>query len=161
MDIPDFVRFAPVPVRDRHNGWTARRQRLFILRLACGDGPAEAARVVGCSRQSVYALRRRDDARAFAIAWDEAQAFARQARQAGRRLPSRDSDLDVVFVPRFYRGKLVGYVEREDLKSAMRTLSRLDRLSRVVSDSGGFDFDVLVEQAAASVEIDKSDNISL
>jgi hypothetical protein len=159
MALPAFLHFAPVPVRDRHDGWTRRRQRLFILRLACGDGPAEAARVVGCSRQSAYALRRRPDAKAFAAAWDAAQRFTQDARRAGRSLPSRESGIDVIFVPRFYRGKLVGYVQREDLRSAMRTLSRLDRLSHVALDDEGFDFDALVEQAAAGAEIDKADGI--
>jgi hypothetical protein len=161
MALPGFVHFAPVPVRGRHDGWTGRRQLLFILRLACGDGPAEAARVAGCSRQSAYALRRRADAQAFAAAWDQAQDFAQQARRAGRSLPASESAFEAIFVPRFYRGKLVGYVQREDLASAMRTLSRLDRLSHVVRDDGAFDFDALVDQAAASLEVDKADGISV
>lgn len=161
MALPGFIHFAPVPVRGRHNGWTPRRQQLFILRLACGDGPAEAARVAGCSRQSVYALRRRQDAQGFAAAWDAAQDFAQRARRAGRALPPSQDGIDTILVPRFYRGKLVGYVQREDLRSAMRTLSRLDRMSHVVRDSRGFDFDELVEQACASVEIDKADGISV
>ena len=150
MDLPAFLHFAPVPVRGRHNGWSARRQRLFILRLACGDGPAEAARVAGCSRQSAYALRRRRDAQAFAAAWDDAQEFAQQARRGGRSLPPSEDGIDTILVPRFYRGRLVGYVQREDVRSAMRTLTRLERLSHGVDDIGGFDFDELVEQAAAS-----------
>lgn len=161
MQLPAFLGFAPVPVRDRHDGWSPRRQRLFILRLACGDGPAEATRVVGCSRQSAYALRRRQDARGFPAAWDAAQDFARQARTAGRALPPSDSGIDTILVPRFYRGKLVGYVQREDLRSAMRTLSRLDRLSHVVNATEGFDFDALVEQACAGAEIVKDDGISV
>jgi hypothetical protein len=161
MTRPVFLRFAPVPVRGRHNGWTPRRQRLFILRLACGDGPAEAARVVGCSRQSVYALRRRPDARAFAAAWDQAQHFADEARRAGRQLPSSETGFDTILVPRFYRGRLVGYVQKEDVRSAMRTLARLDRLSHAVSDTEGLDFDALVEQACGGAEIDKVDEIRL
>jgi hypothetical protein len=159
--LPAFLLFAPVPLRVRRDGWTARRQRLFILRLACGDRPAEAARQVGCSRQAAYALRRRAGAESFAAAWEAAQDFADDARRAGRGVPPRHHDFETLFVPRFYRGKLVGYVQREDHQDELRRLSRLDRLSSAALRRQGFDFDRLVEEAVAAVEADKADGISV
>ena len=160
MALPAFLHFTPVPVRGRHDGWTRRRQRLFILRLACGDGPAEAARVVGCSRQSAYALRRRHDAKAFAAAWDAAQDFAHHARGPAASLPSRETASTPFSCRASTAASSSATSSERTLRSAMRTLSRLDRLSHVALDNEGFDFDALVEQAAAGAEIDKADGIS-
>lgn len=35
--------------------------------------------------------------------------------------------LETIWVPRYYRGRLVGFVVREDHDAAMRTLAALDR----------------------------------
>ncbi|HEX8584044.1 MAG TPA: helix-turn-helix domain-containing protein [Allosphingosinicella sp.] len=83
-DLPAFLRFAPVPLPVQHNGWTAPRQLRFVLELARGAGPAQAARLLGMTRQSAYNLRKRPGAESFVAAWDEAQTFAGQARAAGR-----------------------------------------------------------------------------
>jgi hypothetical protein len=158
VELPDFLQFDPVPVRARHDGWTPARQRLFVLRLACGDGAAEAARKVGRSRQTAYALRGRAGAQGFASAWDAAQAFAQQASIAGRSIPPREHAFETLFVPRFYRGKLVGYVQREDHRSALRQLAHLDRIAaRTWNDPSGeaafdMDFDDLVERAVAAAQ---------
>lgn len=60
--------FAPVPVKPRHDGWTPRRQRGFVLRLALAGCVAAAARGVGKSPASAYALRKRIDAVSLAAA---------------------------------------------------------------------------------------------
>ncbi|MDQ3139514.1 MAG: hypothetical protein M3Q15_02170 [Pseudomonadota bacterium] len=128
MDIPDFLRFTPVPVRARRDGWTPALQRGFILLLARGHGTADAARRIGRSRQTAYALRARPGSESFADAWDMALDFARTARAAaGPALLLRDGE-DSMLVPRFYRGRLVGFVQREDHRAALRTLRHLDRL---------------------------------
>ena len=57
--LPAFLRFAPVPGRSRRDGWSADLQFRFVLDLARGAGVEEAARRLGRSRQSAYALRRR------------------------------------------------------------------------------------------------------
>lgn len=128
-DLPSFLRFAPVPVRARHDGWTPARQRRFILAIARGAGPGEAARGVGLSRQTAHALRRRAGAEAFAQAWDEAAAFADRAAGAGRALAVAPGGLDTLWVPRFHRGRLIGYVVREDDRGLIRALDRLHRLA--------------------------------
>lgn len=64
--------FPPVQVRYRYDGWVPDRQLEFIERLADCGCVEEAARSVGMSRNAAYALRRRDDAQAFRLAWDAA-----------------------------------------------------------------------------------------
>ena len=112
--LPSFLQFRPVPLRARSDGWTPARQRRFILLLATGAGAHEAARRLGRSRQTVYALRRRPGAESFAAAWDAARDFAREARVAGRWAPVFDYGLDTLLVPRFYRGRLIGFLQREE-----------------------------------------------
>jgi len=120
-------------VRARRDGWTPAHQRTFILHLARGCGVDEAARLVGRSRQTAYALRTRSGGEGFAGAWDAAVDFAARARAARGALASLPGGLpgitDTLLVPRFYRGRLLGYVLRDDLTGLVAALSRLDRLA--------------------------------
>jgi hypothetical protein len=134
MDLPLFLRFDPVPVRAQHNGWSPALQLRFILALARGAGPDEAARSLGRTRQSVYRLRKKPGAASFAAAWDRAQGFARSLRGAGHSLAADFGGIDTILVPRTYRGRLVGFVQREDVAGAMRLLGRLDRLADQIGD---------------------------
>ena len=160
--LPAFLRFRPAPVRTRHDGWTPATQLRFILLLARGAGPAEAARGVGRSRQTAYALRARPGAEAFAAAWDAALAFAADVRQAARA-PAlmNDNGIESMLVPRFYRGRLVGFVQREDHRAVMRTLARLDRLAGPLEATGvdGIPFETILEAICPSApsETDKAD----
>lgn len=124
-----FLRFAPVPVRAQRNGWTPALQQRFILAIARGTGPDAAARALGRTRQSVYRLRQRSDAASFAAAWDAAQDFARKAAGAARGPATRFVGPDTLLVPRFYRGRLIGFVQRDDVAGMMRTLRHLDRMA--------------------------------
>lgn len=129
MDLPDFLRFTPAPVRARSDGWDSATQQRFVLHLARGAGPSEAARHVGRSKQTAYALRARPGAEGFAGAWDAAIAFARVARDA-QRAPApilTQSGIEMLLVPRFYRGRLIGFAQHEDHRAALRTLNQLDR----------------------------------
>ena len=135
MELPDFLRFTPVPVRAQHNVWTPLLQQRFILALARGAGPDEAARSLGKTRQSVYRLRKMAGAASFAAAWDLAVDFARTVPQAARA-PFGGCGIDSLLVPRFYRGRLIGYVQREDVAGAMRMLGRLDRLAERLAVRG-------------------------
>jgi hypothetical protein len=80
MADPPFLRFRPVPLRPRHDGWTPALQFDLIVLLARGIRPGEAAKRLGMSRQSAYALRTHPGGDDFTRAWDEALAFARQVR---------------------------------------------------------------------------------
>lgn len=139
MAIPDFLRFDPVPVRARKDGWTAVVQRRFILLLSQGAGPGEAARHVGRSKQGAYALRGKPAACGFAAAWDAAVDFAATARAAKRGLAPvlAQSGMEVILTPRFYRGRLVGFVQREDHSRVLETLKRLDTIAERAARSGG------------------------
>jgi len=132
--LPDFLRFDPVPVRGQHNGWTPARQLAFIVALARGAGPDETARSLGMTRQTVYRLRKRPDARSFAAAWERAQAFARSVARMRSSQASGFGGIDTLLVPRHYRGRLIGFVQREDTAGAMRVLGRLDRLAERLGD---------------------------
>lgn len=70
------IDFLPVGVRYRYDGWVPDKQLGFIERLADCGCVEEAARSVGMSRSAAYALRRRDDAQAFRLAWDAAMDTA-------------------------------------------------------------------------------------
>jgi hypothetical protein len=130
MELPEALRFEPVPVRPRHDGWSADHQRRFILKLSRGHLVDEACRDLGHTRQSAYLLRRRQDARSFARAWDRAIIMGRAALRAQRRQPAPDLEwaLETLLVPKFYRGRLVGFVQRHDDRAAIHLLAECDRL---------------------------------
>lgn len=129
MEIPAFLQFTPVPVRAQHNSWAPRLQRLFILDLARGAGPGEAAARLGRTRQSVYRLRSKAGAESFAAAWEAAQAIAGRLSAATSTPANGFGGIETILVPRYYRGRLIGFVQREDTAGAMRLLTQLDRLA--------------------------------
>lgn len=146
-ELPSFLRFAPVPGKARHDGWSAALQFRFVLALARGAGVDEAARGVGRTRHSAYRLRRRAGAAGFAAAWDEAIASAQAARAAAARRPTVSSTIETLLVPRYYRGRLIGYVEREDLRGALARLAQLDRLAaRIEAEGQGDELRALSER---------------
>ena len=63
--------------RNRHDGWTAERQQMFIMALSVTGQVEAACKMIRISRKSAYALRARDDAKNFAWAWDVAIASGR------------------------------------------------------------------------------------
>ena len=130
MELPESLRFDPVPVRARHDGWSANDQRRFILKLSRGHLVDEACRDLGHTRQSAYLLRRRTGARSFARAWDHALVMGRAAMRARARQASPDLSwaLETLLVPKFYRGRLVGFVQRHDDRAAIQLLAECDRL---------------------------------
>ena len=54
-----LIKFTPVPVRSRHDGWTVERQYAFVEKLADTNSITAACKHVGMSRESVRKLRRR------------------------------------------------------------------------------------------------------
>jgi len=97
-------KFQPVPVRYRHDGWSAERQIDFIDALAETGCVAEASARVGMSTASAYALRRRIEAESFRAAWEAALDYAVQ--RLTDALFSRA--IHGVPVPVFYRGEQIG-----------------------------------------------------
>lgn len=96
--------FDPVPVRARHDGWTAQRQVDFIRALGETVCVAEACARVGLSERSAYTLRARPDAISFRNAWDAALDYG--VRRLGDAALSRS--LNGVAVPVFFQGQQIG-----------------------------------------------------
>jgi len=116
--------FCPVPVRRHHNGWTPDRQGHFIGFLAQTGSIAQAARMVGMSRQSAYALRKHPDAGGFAAAWDAALGLpVPKVTVSDFRLLTLEAMIRPIM-----RGGLYCGLERKVSTSAILPL--LDRLMR-------------------------------
>ena len=127
MDDSDLLAFAPVPMRFRIDGWTPRKQYFFILALARGFKPARAAALLGMHRQMAYALRKRPGAEGFAAAWDAAVARAKQRRFEAQALSLAERARHGEWVPRLYRGRIVGWTHRPANMRALGLLKRLDK----------------------------------
>lgn len=128
MELPHPLRFTPVPLRRTHNGWSSTQQRDFVIALARGASVKQAATGLGRSRQSAYMLRGKPGAQSFAAAWAKALAFARDVRTTGTRLTGLPELLDILLVPRFHGGRLVGFVQREDDRRLFADLRRLEAM---------------------------------
>jgi hypothetical protein len=106
-----------VPVRrvPRHDGWSEEKQRRFIGTLADTGSVTHAAREVGMSAKSAYALRRAVDGVGFARAWDAA------IRQAMDRLIDvcLDRALEGSEEPIYHEGRCVGHRIRHHDRMAM------------------------------------------
>lgn len=119
----DLLAFTPVPgARARHDGWLPERQRGFIDALARLGLVNAAARSVGMSAKSAYALRKRaGEDSSFARAWDAAVGEGRaQALDTGIERAIHGER-----IPVFYRGREVGHRIRYDsrlLIAAMRAV---------------------------------------
>ncbi|MBO9580512.1 MAG: hypothetical protein J7498_06440 [Sphingobium sp.] len=101
---PILTDTALVPVRSRSDGWTPRRQRLFIETLAETACVAAAARAAGKTPQSAWRLRRRPDAQAFSAAWEAALecGFNRLVSVA------LDRAINGTVRPLYYHGEQIG-----------------------------------------------------
>jgi len=62
--------------RQRHDGWTAERQRAFLIALAETGCISEACRLAGITARSAYRLRAHRLGARFAEAWDAALRYA-------------------------------------------------------------------------------------
>src|SRR5690606_22290571 len=97
--------FTPVPVKPRHDGWTAERQRAFIGALADTGSVSRAARYVNMSPEGAYYLRRRPGAEGFRRAWEAALDLGVQRLKDIAYERAIDGQLSPVFVA----GKLKGF----------------------------------------------------
>lgn len=68
--------YTPVTLRERHDGWTAERQRAFLRALADTGCISEAAHATGITPRSAYRLRNHPQGQAFAMAWAQALQLA-------------------------------------------------------------------------------------
>ena len=131
LDLPAFT---PVPSRARHDGWTPERQRRFIAALAAAGTVAAAARHVGMSPKSAYALRRRaGEDTGFVQAWDAALA-RNHYELLEQALPLA---IHGEVVPVFYGGRQVGQYPRHDTRLALAVLQSQARRGCAPGRSGG------------------------
>lgn len=113
--------FAPAPsATNRRDGWTPLRQHHFILALSRIGTVSGAARAVGKSPASAYALRKRAGAEGFAAAWDTAigEGYLRAFDYA------MDRAINGYVQPRYYAGRQVGTIRRYDNRTIMAALMR-------------------------------------
>lgn len=85
---PPRIRFTPVQLKARHDGWSPERQFRFIEVLAATRSVTKACRAVGMSRDSAYTLRDRAEAAQFRLAWTKAlePGLAGERRRSPRAL---------------------------------------------------------------------------
>jgi hypothetical protein len=109
----DLLAFTPVPLlRKRANGWTAERQRRFVVALSVMGAVGPAARAVGMGRASAYRLRERAGAEGFAEAWDIALAMGGDAQFHA----ALDLAINGVTTVRVLRGGMVDVITSPDKK---------------------------------------------
>ncbi len=117
--------FSPVPsARRRSDGWTPKKQILFIETLAELGIVTAAANRAGMSRNSAYNLRSKPGAESFSAAWEAAQEVGFEKLQD----IAMDRAVNGESVPYFFQGEMVGERRRHDNRLLIfmmqQTLSR-------------------------------------
>lgn len=97
--------FTPVPRQcERHDGWTAERQRGFVEALADTGSVRAAAHAVNMTPESAYQLRRHPEGREFRKAWEHALKLGVQQLED----IAMDRARYGVEVPVYHFGEVVG-----------------------------------------------------
>ncbi|WP_052761865.1 hypothetical protein [Aurantiacibacter luteus] len=107
----------------RHDGWTAERQADFLRELGATHCVSRAAKAVGMSRQSAYALRARLKGEPFDRAWTAALLCGVDSLAS----VALERALNGVEVPHYYKGELVGTSRRYDERLTVALLAMRDR----------------------------------
>lgn len=122
--VPAFV---PVPLRARADGWTARRQAVFLGYLAETGSVAEAARRVGMARETAYRLRARPGAESFAAAWDVALGKGKGDTHRSRKVTGYELEQRAfagALKPLLYAGRFTGIARKTDNTALLRLVAR-------------------------------------
>lgn len=121
-DVPDFSPWKPV--RLRANGWSTHDQRLFIHELTRCGSVGMAAKSVGKSPRSAYALREKWGAESFAAAW------MRAVRIGVNKIRTclRDRFIHGELRPRFYHGRVIGNFRKYNDRAMVAVLDSLTRI---------------------------------
>ncbi|TRD11860.1 hypothetical protein FGU71_08330 [Erythrobacter insulae] len=153
--LPAAASFGTLTALSEPKSWTPERQSAFLTALASSHSVAQAARIVGMSRQSAYALRARLKGEPFDLAWHAALRcrFDALAEAALERA------LHGVEVPHFHQGELIHTSRRFDERLTVALLAMRDSLGppRVPSHHaaagyGAEDFGPLVSRVADGPE---------
>ena len=122
-EVPDFLPWKPE--RRRANGWTTHDQRLFIHELTRCGSVGMAAKSVGKSARSAYALRDKLGAESFAAAW--VRAIRTGIEKIRLHLSDRFMEGDLI--PRFYHGRIIGHVRKYNDRAVLAVLQSLNRVT--------------------------------
>lgn len=139
--------FSPAQLRARIDGWTPEKQRLFCETLADCGLVRDAAAAVGMSPQSAYALRRRSEGRAFAMAWNAALHLARH-RLMDMAI-ERAMEGNVTSVTK--DGQVIGERKQQDMRHLLAAITKLEggafnnRATRAVAE----EFDLFLDAMEA------------
>lgn len=114
--------FDHVQLRFRHDGWTPERQERFIEALAATGCVEQAARAVGKTVSSAYALKTRAEARSFRLAWDAAVEVG--IKRLSEAALSRA--IHGTVQPIYYKGEQVGERRHYDERLTMFLLRYRD-----------------------------------
>ena len=137
--------YEPVTLhRQRHDGWTAERQRVFLIALAETGCISEACRMAGITTRSAYRLRGHPLGKPFAAAWDQA------LRYATARLMTIAYDRAIRGSVReiWRKGKLVGEVRQPSDRLLMFLLTTMGPRKRGQWSDWGQRMDASGEAAA-------------
>jgi hypothetical protein len=145
MDLSPFVSSDPATRRD---GWSPERKLRFLARLAANGNVRSACAAVGMSRETAYALRRRDAL--FARGWAAALLLAREA--AAELLA--DLATEGIEEEVWYRGEHVGTKRRFDGRLLLAHLARLDRMAEEADRSAVRDAERFEEILACVAEVE-------
>jgi hypothetical protein len=139
---------SPSPTQ-RHDGWTPERRRKFCETLAeCGQ-VSVAARAVGMDMSSAYRLRRRADAREFAVAWEAALCLAQQMLVDEAMALAFEGSHDIVMRD----GEIVAERRRRDSRTILTTLAKLKDCGALQSPEAHIvaqDFDSFLDRVDGS-----------
>jgi hypothetical protein len=145
MDLSSFVSSDPATRRD---GWSPERKLRFLGRLAASGNVRSACAAVGMSRETAYALRRRDAL--FARGWAAALLLA---REAGAELLA-DMATEGIVEEVWFRGELMGTRRRFDARLLLAHVARLDRLVEEADDAAADDAERFEEILACVAEVE-------
>ena len=126
-----LIKFTPVPVRRRHDGWTVERQYAFIEALAETGIVEDACRRVVMTRTSADNLRRRPCGVHFRRAWQAAVDYATHRIEENAHRRAREG----VGRPIFRNGEQVGTYRHYDERLTMFLLRsyRPERYGKALS----------------------------
>ncbi len=101
----NITEFAPVPCKQRENGWSPARQKAFIQTLAETGSVTRAAKSVNLTAPGAYYLRRHPKGGEFRKAWEAALEMA----MGYLKDLAFERTIEGQLEPVWQRGKLVGY----------------------------------------------------
>src|SRR5687768_13503918 len=144
----DMTPFTTTPSSARQDGWSPERKLRFLDRLAASGNVRAACAAVGMSRETAYALRRRDAL--FARGWAAALLLAREAgAERLAELATQGIEEEV-----WYRGELKGTRRRFDARLMLAHMARLNKLVEEPDQTAARDAERFEEILACVAEVE-------